>query len=92
MAIRNLFMRCVTTGRTSVVRPLLPTPGEKDKDVELVEQLNAYLRVIQDRIIDLSEIGKSLVCVIPAVLIARKQTDVIIERVFGRALCVIDCS
>ena len=51
-------MRCVTTGRTSIVRPLLPPAGEKDKDTELVEQLSAYLRVIQDRIIDLSEIGK----------------------------------
>lgn len=54
MAIRNLYMRSVTTGRTSIVRPLLPPAG----DTELVEQLSAYLRVIQDRIVDISEIVK----------------------------------
>lgn len=50
MAIKNLYTRCVATaGRSSI-------PRLKDKDAPLLDQLDFFLRVVQDRVIDLGEI------------------------------------
>jgi len=50
MAIKNLYTRCLATaGRTSI-------PRLKDKDGDLLDQLDFYLKVVQDRVMDLNEI------------------------------------
>jgi len=50
MAIKNLYTRCLAkAGRTSI-------PRLKDKDGDLLDQLDLYLKVVQDRVIDLNEI------------------------------------
>jgi hypothetical protein len=50
MAIKNLYTRCLATaGRTNIARL-------KDRDLQLLEQLDFYLKVVQDRLTDLNEI------------------------------------
>jgi hypothetical protein len=50
MAVKNLYMRCLATaGRTKIARL-------KDRELPLLQQLDFYLRVIGERVVDLNEI------------------------------------